>query len=114
MAKILVRRSYVDMIGLIWMPPVMCSMRKELDSHDIESIRGYSEVVSETPVQLWGPHIQRITREGLEHWLLLNSGDFQSVTDFSASIEDGYFTTEFPWENEESGLIFSDCQGYDI
>jgi len=38
---------------------------------------------------------------------LFNSGDFQYVDDFSASIGD----QEFQWADEESQFAFSDCMG---
>ena len=101
MARYLVRVSYVIILGKIWMPMAPASLRKELSSYDVDNIRGYSRHLSGDPN---GP----ITREGLEHWLMLNSGDFSSVDDFTASIEDGDQTRDFPWANDDSEIAYLD------
>lgn len=88
-------RDYIEMIGIIWMPATTAAMRKDLSAYDIENIRGYAEHLT-GDVQL--------TREAIEHWLALNSGDFQGVDDFHAVIG----AAEFPW-NEESELTYCDC-----
>ena len=35
------------------------------------------------------------------------------IEDFSASIELGEDTLDFPWENEDSECIYNDCRGED-
>jgi hypothetical protein len=50
-----------------------------------------------------------ITRDVVADWLGTHSGDFASITDFWASIEDGENTIEIPWEHEESQFTYSDC-----
>ena len=97
MARYLVRHSYVDIIGGIWMPyGAVCAMRKDLNSYDIENIKAHGD--------------GEITRDGLDQWLTCNSGDFSSVKDFRASIEDGNTTIDIPFEHgEESEFTYQDC-----
>lgn len=92
--KTLVRRSYIDVIGTIWMPSTTCAMQYPLASYDIENCRDEDG---------------NITRESVEQWLCRHSGDFQSVDDFSASIEDGDETIDIAWADEESELTYGDC-----
>lgn len=93
--KRLICFSYVDVIGEIWQPGVgLCAQRVNLQSNDIENMRGGSG---------------KITRDSIERWLRIHAGDFQSITDFSASIEDGEDTLDFAWANEESECVHSDC-----
>jgi hypothetical protein len=92
--KYLFRKSYVDVIGEIWMPAGTCAMRYPLSAHDIENIRDDDGA---------------ITRESIEQWLTSNSGDFQHVADFSASIEVGENTLDFAWKNEDSEFTYNDC-----
>jgi hypothetical protein len=90
-----VRKSFIDVVGKIWMPAVTCSLRINLRAYDIENIRGR---VSDN----------QITREDVESWLMTHSGDFQSVEDFSASIEDGDQTLDFPFATEAGELAYMD------
>ena len=102
MARYIVRRSYVIILGKIWMPMAPASLQKDLSSYDIENIRGYSRHLS-------GDDNGPITREGFEHWLMLNSGDFSSVDDFKASIEDGDQTIDYDWsKGEDSECAYLD------
>src|SRR5690349_14384663 len=89
-------RNYIELIGPIWMPATTAAQRLDLSSYDVANIEGYAE-------HLTGD--AQITREAIEHWLALNSGDFQHVEDFHAVI--GAFETE--WADEESACIFNDC-----
>ena len=86
-----VRKSTINVIGKIWMPANKCAQEIVLSAYDLENI--------EKPV----------TRDTVEFWLMLNSGDFQSITDFSASLEIGSETIELPWEHEDSEYTYSDC-----
>lgn len=86
-----VRKSVIQVIGTIWMPTATCAQEKVLSGYDLENI--------EKP----------ITRDTVEHWLMLNSGDFQNVQDFNASLEVDDETIEIPWEHEESEFTYSDC-----
>jgi len=93
--KRLVCFSYVDVIGEIWLPGIgPCAQRISLRPYDIENIRDGGG---------------KITRESIEQWLRTHAGDFRSITDFSASIEDGEDTLDFAWANEESECVHSDC-----
>jgi hypothetical protein len=94
--RYMVEKNVVRMIGPIWMPASIAAMQKDLTSRDIEDILGYTE-------HLHGE--RKLTREAIAHWLSLNSGDFQGVDDFYASIGD----QEFPWEKEESEIEYNDC-----
>lgn len=76
----------IDVIGTIWMPAITAAMSYNLTPYDVENIG-------------------ELTRENVEHWLMLNSGDFQSIEDFRVDIED----FESDWAKEESECIFSDC-----
>ena len=50
-----------------------------------------------------------ITRESVQRWIDTHTGDFSLIVDWSASIEDGGETIEFPWQDEESEFVFNDC-----
>ncbi len=89
-------KAYIKMIGQIWMPATVAAMRRDLSAYDIANIQGYAE-------HLTGD--TQLTREAVEHWLALNSGDFQGVDDFNAVIG----AAEFPWLNDESECTFLDC-----
>lgn len=90
-----VRESYVQVVGSIWMPKVTCGQEKILSQYDIDNIRDRVE--------------PGITRANVEDWLTCNSGDFSSVDDFSASIEDGGNTINIPWASEEGEFAYVDC-----
>jgi hypothetical protein len=92
--KFTTRISYVDVIGQIWMPAVTAVMRYNVSSYDLENMRDDNG---------------NITRDSVENWLGCHAGDFQSVTDFSASLEDGDETVDLPWADEESELTYGDC-----
>lgn len=82
-------KSYIQVIGPIWMPQTTGATIYNLTSYDIENIKNENE---------------EITREDIDRWLCCHSGDFQYVKDFSAYIED----EDFPWEDEENEWIFQD------
>lgn len=84
--KFTVERNWIELIGVIWMPSTTCAQRIDLRQYDIENIG-------------------EPTRENVEQWLTMHSGDFQSVTDFRAVIGE----TVIEWANEESELTFNDC-----
>ena len=94
--RYMVEKNFVRMIGPIWMPATVAAMEKDLSSFDVDNILGYAEHL----------HSERkLTREAIAHWLSLNSGDFQGVDDFRASIGD----QKFPWEKEDSEIEYNDC-----
>ena len=91
--KYMVRISIVHVIGHIWMPNVQAAMLFKLTKHDVENILRASGEIS---------------RESVQSWLDTHAGDFSSVDDFFASIEDGEDTVEIPWADEESELSYND------
>jgi hypothetical protein len=92
--KYTVRKSVIRVIGQIWMPATTAATTYELDSYAVGNARDDEG---------------RITRESVQRWLDTHAGDFQSVTDFEASIEDGDTTVDIPWADEDSELTFGDC-----
>ena len=63
MATYTVHKSYIQVIGPIWMPPVVCAMQYDLGEYEIGNI-------------------QSLDREGVEIYLSTHSGDFQCINDF--------------------------------
>jgi hypothetical protein len=93
--RYIVRESLVWAIGPIWWPVgAVCSQVYELSDYDLENIRGSGT--------------GKIDRDSVARWLDTHAGDFQSVTDFRASIEDGDQSIEIEWADEESELAYSD------
>jgi len=84
--KFTVERNWIEVIGPIWMPPVTCAKRIDLDAYDIENIG-------------------EPTRDNVEQWLCTHAGDFQYVADFRAIVGE----TEIPWKDEESEFTYHDC-----
>ena len=84
--RYLVEWNFVQVIGTIWMPAATCAMEYPLTAHDVANIG-------------------KFTRDNVETWLSANSGDFQSIQDFAATIGDEWVE----WEREESELTFNDC-----
>src|SRR5690348_11532676 len=80
-----VRVAYVDVLGTIWMPAVMASMRIKLSDYDLENIGEF-------------------TRENVEQWLCTHAGDFQAVKDFRAECGE----LEIPWSTEENEMEYFD------
>lgn len=91
--KYTIRKSVVDVVGRIWMPAAVCSLRINLSQYDVDNARDYDG---------------KITRESVEQWLSTHSGDFQQVLDFRASIEDGEETVEIPFATEEGECQYLD------
>lgn len=92
--KYTVRKSIIHIVGGIWWPMgAICSMTKTLSSYDVENCRDEDG---------------QITRESVARWVRLNSGDFSSVKDFWASIEDGDKTVEFDWATEDGEMAYYD------
>ena len=85
--RYLVERNFVQVIGMIWQPLAgQCAMEYPLTAHDVANIG-------------------RFTRGNVETWLSANSGDFQSIDDFRASVGDD----EIEWADEESEFTYNDC-----
>ena len=92
--KYLVRKSFVRVLGRLWMPRCVAATQLNLCASDIDNMRGPAA---------------RITREAVEQWVSSHSGDFSQVLDFSASIEDGDNTVEFSWSSEDNEVSFYEC-----
>lgn len=111
--KYTVRKSIVRLVGQIWMPSVVCAQTKELTDYDVDNIRGLAAHrmgIVEHAVSSYGAGTGvTITREDVEQWLAMNSGDFQNVTDFEASIEDGDKTIDIPWASEDGEYAYIDA-----
>ena len=86
MARYMVERNYVQVVGKIWMPAVTCAMEYPLTRHDIENIGEF-------------------TRENVEQWLCIYARDFQSIEDFHASVGD----QDIPWATEDGECAYADC-----
>lgn len=81
MAVYTVRTRDVWVLGYLWQPGVgPCSMHYTLPK-DIPA-----------------------TREAIQTWVDANCGDFSSIIDFAASIDD----IEIPWTTEENEIAYLD------
>jgi len=92
--KYMVRSSFVDVIGKLWMPNTTAATRIKVDSYDIGNMRDEDG---------------QLNRDSVEQWLMFHSGDFSQVLDFSASIEDGQETITIEWADEDSEFTYFDC-----
>ena len=88
------KTSVVYVVGVIWMPAITCAQTLTLSDYDIRNAQDENGAV---------------TRESLEQWLTSHTGNFRSVTDFSASLEVGDDTVEIPWATEEGELAYLDA-----
>lgn len=88
-----VKKSFIHVLGYIWMPNIQCSQVINLCQYDIDNMRNEEGT---------------ITRDDVEDWLGSHAGDFQSITDFYASIEDNDTSIEIAWNNEENEFSFND------
>ena len=89
-----VKRSFVRIIGSLWMPAITAATQQRIDAYELENMRGEDGA---------------ITRESVEHWVMTHSGDFSSVIDFHADIEDGDISVVIDWESEDSEYTYTDC-----
>lgn len=89
-----VKKSFIQAIGTIWLPPITAAHQTNLTDYDLRNMQDDNG---------------KITRDSVEYWLSLHSGDFQSIDDFYADIETDSGTLIIPWANEESELTFNDC-----
>jgi hypothetical protein len=80
-------------------------MQYDLDAYAVGNIEGYyREVFSDNPKdQMDNWH------DAIEHWVNLNSGDFQSVEDFRADIETSEGNIVIEWQSEDSEITYNDC-----
>ena len=89
------RKSFVLVLGCIWMPNALAATEYPIQDSDIQNMTDDSGI---------------ITRESFNLWLDSHSGDFQSIVDFRASIStpDGK-DYDFDWLEEDSEVTFNDC-----
>jgi len=93
--RYVVRKSIIKILGTIWLPPIQAALELTLSDNDVNNIRDRVEL--------------GITRRNVESWLDCNAGDFQSVEDFMASLEDGTETIEIPWSSDEAMIAYTSC-----
>lgn len=86
--------SEVKVLGYIWMPEVIAATTYGISDRDIESIRSSSPDY-------------KIHRDAVQRWLRKRAGDFSQIIDFSVTIGDGEFDSD--WEQEDSETTFSGC-----
>lgn len=92
--RYIVRKNIIQLVGRIWLPPVITGQEIALSQYDVDNCRDENG---------------KITRDSVEQWLCTHSGGFQSILDFFASIEDGNNTVEIDWRDQESRFVFEDC-----
>lgn len=85
-----VRVSYIDVLGHIWMPNVVASMRYTVRPDDLRDLEGH------------------ITSESINDYLTAHTGDFRDLIDWAASIEDGDETLDFDWSSEDNACAYLD------
>src|SRR6478672_11219335 len=85
-----VTKQIVRVVGKLWMPMCDAATEMTLSEYDMSNI-GNPE-----------------NRDEVERWIMLNSGDFSSVTDFSADFNIGGKHIEHAWKNDDSEAIFFD------
>lgn len=98
-------KSFVRIKGTSWYGNT-CFMDKELSGYDIGNLEdcGLSEGLSKEK-----------TREVIEGWLAINSGDFREILDLEADIELGNGVNVLvEWSKEDSEYEYVDAMyGYD-
>lgn len=90
--KYMVRKSIVQVLGYLWMS-AKATYEYTLSPHDVENAKDGNG---------------KLTRESVQLWLDSHAGDFHSVIDWHASLEDGSETVEIPWQSEENELTYTD------
>ena len=92
--RIIVKRSIINILGRLWMP--MCKAGQELTvtQYDLDCMRNDDGTID---------------REAVSDWIDSHAGDFSSIIDFSASLEDGENSIEIPWQSEENEIEWGDC-----
>jgi hypothetical protein len=91
--KYTVRKSIIHVVGKTW------------GGHTA----AMSYTLSDTDVRHCKDDQGRLTPTSVGYWLRNNSGDFQDLTDWAASLEDGDDTVDIPWSTEAGELAFYDC-----
>ena len=87
MARFLIERNYVNVVGYIWIASgIKCAHTYNLSSYDVRNIGEF-------------------TRENVELWLATHAGDFREILDFEATVGNEWIK----WADEENEMVFNDC-----
>lgn len=101
--KYTIRKSVVHVLGYIWQPGCgPCGLQMDLNDYQIGCMRVSEDGI--VPVDV-GP----ITRDSVQSWLDTHAGDFSSIIDFYANVENGDETVEIEWSNVDNESTFWDC-----
>ena len=92
----IVHENYVQVIGKTW-AGYEGLYQYPITAQDIETMAGAT---------------QSIKRADVAKWLKTHAGDFQSITDFHAMIDNapGGSSVEFPWWNKENEELYENMQ----
>jgi hypothetical protein len=92
MATYTVHKSIIQVLGRIWLPPVVCAMDIELGEYEIGNMI-------------------TLDREGVLNYLYTHCGDFQEIIDFRADLYNHYDKANvvIEWESPESEYTYNDC-----
>jgi hypothetical protein len=108
--------SKIDIIGRLWQPGFTGAMSHTLPDQ-AKYVKGRQYVTKAASEYTTADDLTRgtgtITRETIEDWVNVNSGDFAEVLDFRASVAVGDEDIIIDWADPESEAIFADCEGWD-
>ena len=90
--KVVTIVSEIRVLGSLWIGGIAATNYR-LTSFQLEDILDYCD--------------GKYNRNGVEQWLLGNSGDFQDVIDFAITIGDNEFDSD--WEKNDSEDKYIDC-----
>lgn len=94
MPTYVIHESRIDVIGRLWQG-CEAAYSYPLDANEVRMYATNSEGA--------------ITRDSVERYVALHTGDFASVTDFRASLWFEGRDYDFDFASEESELTFNDC-----
>ena len=92
-----VTKSIIQVIGKIWMPAVTAAMQYEVTAHDIQNMADEKT--------------GHVTRELVDRWIVLHTGDFQTIIDWRADLAVGDEDIVYDWKVADSEMIYNDCMG---
>ena len=101
--RYMVEHNYVQVIGATW-AGYDAAYEYRLSDRDVKEINDYADIRA----TFRGPDDlveDEITRKDVAQWVAVHTGDFQSVTDFNASIGD----LDIDWEDLENAFVYHDC-----
>ncbi len=92
--------SQIQVVGHIWQPGLgLCAMNYTISISDLRNMLERAEKFS----------IVDLTREDVEAWLALHSGDFHEILDFRADLSYGDEDKVIEWVSEDNECIYNDC-----